>query len=679
MDAALMDVRGPDGKITRFPDGTPDAKINEVMASIYSAPDAETARKDRAYKMGGGARGGITNKLADTFTFGLADDVGGVGAALGNAIVAPFSSRVDFDPLGAFNREKANFQESIARAEREAPAASTIAGVTGFLGSMAGAVPRAGVRAAQTIGQLVRQGAKGGAIAGTLGGIGASDGDLGERAASAGIGAATGAGLGAAVPVGAKIVGAGVRQVARMTGRGPAVSPQMIADALMADGMTAQQAGRMVADAQSRGVPLALADVGENTRALFSSVGRQPGPSRTIVQDMAIGRQEGQVDRIAGAIGRDLGPVANPRKVSEQLIAQAKAAAAPLYAEAYAAPTPITDKLAGILTRIPRAAVDNAKRIAKIEGRDPMSLGVDFNEAGDVILVGKPSVETLDFIKRGLDDVVEKSRDKTTGKLVLDGEGRAVNNLLRDFVAEVDRVNPTYAKARAAYAGPVRASAALNKGGSFAKKTADDIAAETDGMTPFELDQYRLGVRSAMTRLLDTKTEGANKVAALTGTPAKRKALEKLFGGKSEFDRFIATLTDEGKAQQTYNAVATGSPTAPRLADDAATSDAGLLDAAANAAMTGVSGRPITALINAIRDTTRYGQGEAGKVTRAEIAAALAETDPAVMAAALRRIRIAGVNTRRSGRIERNVATIGGVGAGNVAGMTIGQLSNGKQ
>lgn len=643
------------------------------------APDKESARKERAYKAGGGTLGGVTNKLADNFTFGLADDAAGVGSMLSNAIVAPFSSKVDFDPRGAFNRGKGDFKDSISRAEMEAPAASTIAGVTGFLGSIAGAVPSAGVRGAQTLGQLVKTGAKSGAVAGTLGGVGASDGSGSERLASAGIGATTGAALGAAIPVIVKVGGAGVRTVQRMAGKGPAVSPQMIADALMADGLTARQAGQMIDDAQARGTPLALADVGENTRALFSSVGRQPGPSRTIVRDMAIGRQEGQADRIAGAIGRDLGPVANPRKVSEQLIAKAKADAAPLYAEAYAAPTPITDKLNTILTRIPRGAVDNAKRVAKLEGRNPQDLGVDFNEAGDVILRGKPSVETLDFIKRGLDDVVEKYRDKTTGKLVLDGEGRAVNNLLREFTDEVDRLNPAYAKARAAYAGPVRASAALNKGGSFANKTADDIAAETENMTPFELEQYRLGVRSAMTRLLDTKTEGANKVSALIGTPKKIKALEKLFGGKGEFDRFIATLGDEGKAQQTFASVAGNSATAGRLADDAATSDAGFLDAAGNAVVTTANGRPVTAIINAVRDATRYGQGEAGKVTRAEIAAALAETDPAAMAAALRQARLAGVNINRAGRVNRNVAKVGGVGAGNAAGMTIGQMASAKQ
>jgi len=669
------------------------AKLGAYLQTMPSAAGAaaakEAKRKERAYQLGGGTFGGVTNKLANVFTLGLADDAAALGEGIAEGVkqvgggISSLAQGKGISPAagmeavrGRFNRGKQDFHDSIARAEMEAPVASTIAGAMGFLGSMAGAVPKAvGKAAVQTIGQMVRQGVKSGAIVGTLGGIGASDGGLGERAASAGLGAAGGAALGGAIPVATKSIGSGVQQVRRMLGKGPAISPQLISDALMADGLTARQAGRMVDDAQRRGVPLALADVGENTRSLLASVGRQPGPSRTIVRDMAIGRQEGQADRIASAIGRDLGPVANPRKVSEALIQKAKSDAAPLYAEAYAAPTPITDKLSGLLTRVPRAAIDNANRIAKLEGRDPKSLGVAFDEAGDVVLVGKPSVETLDFIKRGLDDVVEKSRDGVTGKLNLDGEGRAVNNLLRDFVAEVDRVNPAYAKARAAYAGPVRAAAALNKGSGFARKTADDISAETQNMSPFELDQYRLGVRSAMTKLLDSKTEGANKVLMLTGTPAKRKALEKLFGGSGGFTKFMAALGDEGKAQQTYASVAGNSLTAGRIADDAVTGDAGLLDAAANAVLTSGKGRPVTAIINALKDVSRYGQGEAGKVVRAEVAAALAETDPAAMAAALRKARISGASIRRIGRIDRTAATIGGVGAGNATGMTIGQIS----
>lgn len=518
-----------------------------------------------------------------------------------------------------------------------------------------------------------------GSIAGTLGGIGASDGGLGERAASAGAGAIVGGLIGGAAPVAIAGAGRAVRAVRSLAGKGPSPAPTLVADALRADGLTGRQAGRIIDEGQARGVPLTLADVGDNMRGLASSVGRQPGPSRTIVRDMAISRQEGQADRIGGAIARDLGPVANPRLASQQLQEQAKAQAAPLYEEAYAAPLPIMDGLQPLLKRIPSGAVDNAKRLAKIEGRDPNALGVAFDDAGDIVLVGKPSMETLDYIKRGLDDVVEKYRDKTTGNLVLDTEGRAVNDLLRRYVAEIDKVNPAYASARAAYAGPVRAAAALRKGQSFANKSADDIAAETERMTPYELEQYRLGVRSGMTAMLEAKGDYANKVQALVGSPKKRKALEKLFGGQGDFGRFMATLGDESRAAQTYRDVAAGSPTAPRLADDAATGDGGLIDAASNAVLGGATGGGwVASIVNGIREASRYGQGEAGKVARAEVAAALSNADPALLREALRQARLAQVGVRKQGQIRGQVAPAVGVGAGQAASVPLSALAGGQ-
>ncbi len=657
-------ARLADGTVLQFPDNTDPAVIDRTV----QAHIAETTRKDRAYKAGGGTFGGMTNRLADNFTFGLADDVAGVASVIGNAIAAPLSDKVDFDPRAAFNRGKQDFKDSIERSGREAPVGSALAGALGFVGSLA--TPTRALAGAPTLRAGAALGARQGAVTGALGGVGASDGNLGERAASAGAGAALGSGIGAgvgvAVPVAGRMARNAAQSVRSMAGRGPSVAPRLIADALEADGLTGRAAGQMIDEAQARGVPMVLADAGDNLRGLASSVGRQPGPSRTIVRDMAISRQQGQADRIASAVARDLGPVANPRKVSEQLIAKAKTDAAPLYDEAYAAPMPIMDDMQALLKRIPNAAVENAKRVARLEGRDPNTLGVDFDAAGDIVLTGKPTVETLDFIKRGLDDVVEKYRDKTTGALVLDGEGRAVNNLLRDFVAEIDRVNPAYAAARAAYAGPVRAAAALKKGEAFTNKTADDIVAETERMTPFELDQYRLGVRAAMTRQIDAKGDWADKVSALIGTPKKRKALEKLFGGQGDFERFMATLGDENRAALTFKDVATGSPTAPRLADDALTGDTGLTEAAGNAIVTGMSGRPITALINALGEARRYGVGETGKITRAEVAAALSEADPLVLREALRlatRARAnvrAGIRATNTGEVQGRVGGQGG-------------------
>lgn len=673
-----MDVRGPDGKIVRFPDGTSAAKVDEVMSAIYKPQSTDGVREGKRLelrkKMQIGTGGGLTDRAASAFSFGLGDEASGVASVVSNAIVSPFSSKVDFDPRGAFNRGKAEFDADTAAAKREAPVAATLADIAGVAGAIA--VPTRTLSSATTLGGMMRTGATQGAVGGAIGGFGASDGGLGERAASSGVGALTGATLGGTIPVAGRVVGKGYRAVQRLAGRGEPIAPQMLSDALRADGLTPRQAGAIIDQARADGVPLALADVGDNTRGLASSVGRQPGPSRTIVRDMAIGRQEGQADRVAGAVARDLGPVSNPRAVSEQLLEQAKARAAPIYSEAYAAPTPITDDMTAILRRIPRGAIENAQRVAKLEGRNPQDLGVDFNEAGDVILKGKPSVETLDYIKRGLDDVVEKYRDKTTGRLVLDGEGRAVNNLLRDFTAEVDRVNPAYARARAAYAGPVRASAALSKGQSFANKTADDITAETRDLSPFELEHYRLGVRAAMTRAIEAKGDYANKVQALVGSPKKRAALNQVFGDSRDFDRFVRTLGHEARANHTYQAVAGNSATAGRIADDATTADGGLVDAASNAVVSVGSGNGIIpSIVKALREAHRYGVGEAGKEVRGQLAAALSETDPAVLREALRQAQRGQASIRVSRMGAPRVAQTQGRVGGQVAGVTLGQLA----
>jgi hypothetical protein len=53
-----------------------------------------------------------------------------------------------------------------------------------------------------------------------------------------------------------------------------------------------------------------------------------------------------------------------------------------------------------------------------------------------------------DYVKRGMDDVIEGYRDAVTGKLNLDTEGRAINNTLRSFHQAFDAANPDYAAAR---------------------------------------------------------------------------------------------------------------------------------------------------------------------------------------------------------------------------------------
>ncbi len=74
------------------------------------------------------------------------------------------------------------------------------------------------------------------------------------------------------------------------------------------------------------------------------------------------------------------------------------------------------------------------------------------------------TTQTLDYVKRGMDDVLEDKRNPITQRLVLHEAGRAQNQVRQQFLSEVDRHNPAYAEARNAYAAPVQARDAMGRG-----------------------------------------------------------------------------------------------------------------------------------------------------------------------------------------------------------------------
>ena len=64
-----------------------------------------------------------------------------------------------------------------------------------------------------------------------------------------------------------------------------------VAQAMADDAINPQQAGQSIADANARGVPLSLSDLGDNLCGMTGSVSRKPGLSRTLVRDMVDTRQ----------------------------------------------------------------------------------------------------------------------------------------------------------------------------------------------------------------------------------------------------------------------------------------------------------------------------------------------------------------------------------------------------
>jgi len=570
---------------------------------------------------------------ANTVTAGAADRIQAAGSTLfgGGTYDENLARQFEITNYDWQNHAIASTVGTVAGALAIPTGVRNAASVAAKQVMRSGGTREAAVTAARNAAAL-RLGKEGGAYGVVQGGM-TSQGDLADRAAQAAVSGLVGAATGAVLPFAGAGAAKGARAVKSVFEGAPELANRVVYTAIKADGNTPRDVGRMAGAANENGVPFMVADSGENARGLMSASARAPGPGRTKAIGALDERQGALGDRVVKHIERDLGPIANPHKIADDLMSEAASNAGPLYASAYAKPgaDAFGTKIAPLLGRPSmQRALANAQRLVTEEGGDPTALGFDFNEAGDVILKRVPSWQTLDYVKRGMDDVVEGYRDKTTGKLVLDTEGRAINNTLRQFLGAFDKANPDYAAARSAYGGPVRGIEAMNQGRKALSMTADDLEARMRDMTPFDREMFALGTRRAMAELVESKGDSANIVHALAGTGKKRAMMARLFGGRKEFTRFVNTLGTEEEAFQTFKRARTGSPTAPNAKDD---TELAVATGISDLATTGVP------VVTALRMAARAKSASARKDAEDVIAAMLGETDPDQVQALIRRFR----------------------------------------
>lgn len=658
--------RGDVGKVIQY---RQRGGRRHVPVNLPAGPTAAAVQAQQVDQVQGQA--GADELLQQGATLNLGDEASGVGGALYNMASAPFVEGRDFDPIGAYQTTRDAQRLRLEGARERTGALGTAAEVLGGFASArptlgpiglgpGGRTVWEGAPNAPTLGGRMAQGARVGAPIGALAGFGSGEGPQ-DSILQGALGGFGGASLGAGLPLlgaGATALAGGVRT---MAGRNPNLARSTIARAIADDGNTPAAVGAQMADAQSNGVPYMLADSGDNVRGLLAASARAPGSGRTLARDALDERQGGLGDRVASAIERDLGPASNPHEVADQLMQAARTQAAPLYEAAYARPGADTfaQRIGGLINRpAVQRALGRARAIAQEEGRDPNTLGFEVNSAGETAVSRTPSWQTFDYLKRGMDDVLQaQPRDPATGALILDEGTRAIQGTLRSFLGQIDRANPEYAAARAAWAGPVQSREAMDLGRRALNMTADDFAARTRQMSPNELEFFRLGVRRAMTESIANAGDTANVVHRLVGTGRKRALIQRLFGGRQEFDRFISTLQQEQAGFQTYRTARLGSPTAPNLQDDAALSSAvttGLADMA-------TTGLPIT---TAVRQAVRFGTGRAARHAQEQISSILSESDPARLRELARELNREAARLRRGRYSAGRRATGYGVGAG---------------
>lgn len=189
------------------------------------------------------------------------------------------------------------------------------------------------------------------------------------------------------------------------------------------------------------------------------------------------------------------------------------------------------------------------------------------------------TTQTLDYVKRSMDDVLEEQRNPITGRLVLDEAGRAQNQVREQLLDEVDRLNPDYAAARSAYAGPVASRDALNRGVDAYNLPPDELGMQVAAQSPEHLAQMQLGYRGAMVDHASRVRDSGNPWDVTLGSPAARDRLSTVYPGSAGIERMVRQAELEKRLAQTTNAVLGNSRTARnQIADEAFTSNNPLIE-----------------------------------------------------------------------------------------------------
>lgn len=666
----MIEVEAPDGAVIEFPDGTPPEVMSTAMKkylgqSATAAPAAEPAAAEPKPSGINRASGALDAALQGA-TFGFSDEmIAGTRAALESGVNLARGK----DAALSENYDKALAYERTRLKEfgDENPILSTGASIAGGFAPVGPAV--AAVKGAGSLGGAALRSAGVGAGYGALGGFGAGEGGLENRAAGAAAGGVVGAGLGAALPVAGAVAGKAVDMGRNILGT---KDPRGVALDVMNRGLARDQvspddiAARLAASEK----PLSIMDVaGDNTLRQARLAESTPGPGSNKVKEFLHERQFGQVDRVAADIEKNIAKGDDFYKSLDELNKTRSAAAAPLYEEAYAAPVKWDRKVETLLNRpSTRKALDRAYRLAEEEGRDPRGIGLVDNGDGAVgIDYTVASMQTLDYVKRGLDDVLESHRDGVTGKLKSDEQVRSIVSTRSDFLKTLDEMNPAYAQARKAWGGPTQTMEAMRLGRQFAKADPEVTVERFKKLPEADQDAFRIGLARELAGSVQNTRDGSNSVNRIFGSQGQRNRLKQLFTSKEEFSAFEKAMQEEQLMSRSRNEVLGNSKTARNLADQ---QDAGgaIGQAMLDGANGGLAGM---AMGFARRAINKAGVGM-GEKSAAELADMLATSDRATQAKILKELALRQQKMAAKGSRSSALTTGASAGASNLAGQALG-------
>lgn len=530
---------------------------------------------------------GLTRRLAHGATLGA-------DSTLLAAAQTPFEMirQGTFDPREGYNYAKAREDQIMGDARKNTGALGTAAEVLG--GGVSGAgLAQGGITASRFLapeaGLLARSGASAADAAGIGAFSGAMEGNgLAERGMNALKGGLLGGVLGGATPGALSLGGAALSPIisnirARINPEGFARS--QVARGASESGLTGQQITQRVTDADvaGQGMFTAADAMGNAGQRMLATTARSPGQARTDVVDFLNNRQAGQAERVTQITDEALGAAGTARQTNAQLTKTAQEQSAPYYEKALTQKPVWNERIqqffddpvtkGGLREGV---AVQRLESLAAGKKFDPKDYAITgFNEAGDPIMAGVPNMRTINLIKKGWDKQLEGYRDSTTGKLMLDEYGRALDNVRRTFLKEVDVLNPDYGTARSLYAGPAQIRDAVNMGAKAPNRgrAADNID-QFNKMSDPTQQGYRKGYADTVAARAERGAMGENKVRPLTSDKSiaelDRLSLHQGPVAPGQSNPLQQRLGRESTMFETRHAATGNSKTVENMADDAA-------------------------------------------------------------------------------------------------------------
>jgi hypothetical protein len=625
-----MIVKIVNGERLEFPDGTPQAVINRVIAQksggmatmpnpMEARAQAQAAMRNRESRPGP-LLPGVVNEALQGASMGFSDEaIAALRAGFDPRQRKQLSEQITGQPSpGSYEDYLKAEREGMRQYQEQNPITSTVANLGGafapamFTGG-AGAVPAvsrtvgprlAGMLFGQTpsVGRMAATGAGAGAVSA----VGTSEKPITEAPSEAALGAvAGGATAGTLGLLGQYVAMPAYRQIKRLMGFDDAnrMADRLIVDALRKDGVDPNQALARLQGMQ-RG-EATLADVGENTANLLRRASAAPGQARQETQTALSQRAAERAPRISDDLRTLMSASPDFYTDVTDLIAKRRTDAQALYGAAWANAPVITPQNAPdiwAMRNLP--SFDAAMRAGMARLRD---MGMPLNSPQNIF-------RGLHETKLALDDMIQHEMQngrKNQAATLLSMKER----LLRDM----DNVSGPYKIARQAYAGDSEMLEAMNQGRNIYTLPEQELREfmQRFSKNPSEYDSFRAGIAQAMLERVRAGGQNADPLQLVFPRGSEQR-IRGAFRDDQAFEEFRNRLLEERTMLRTETAGLRRNPMDPTQSDQGGLGPVGTL----------ATGRPVRAAVEAAQNAMPSVAGMAPATAQSAVSKLLTPSAP---------------------------------------------------